>query len=445
MKRLIDRTKRLPDTRSAAIGENPSPAERRIPMRVSLSMALAAIVSALFVASAEAQYPAPYPTPPSYGLTSLADEATEPGLLEPTATTNDLWSGNQATASGCDSCGDKNCGGKCRGRFWGLGCCFDRCGCWSATVGGLYLRRDRPNDQWLSFDTADINSHLLSTRDADTKWNDGVEVRLRRELACNRALELVYWGRFHDSATATVTDAAAAGDLNTTMNMSNVFFSGGGSEVVDWFDDADQHTITRDLEFHNVEFNLLHHAIYSEGCGAANLSWYGGLRFFRVDDGLLYSSVAGAAGGPGGTATAGGTASLDLDTENNLIGVQIGALGEYFVTDSLSLNLGGNIGLYGNDINQRFRVNNTDGETAYDIRSSKTDVSFLAQIDLGGSWYVGNRWRLFTGYRAVAVTGLALTDDQLPTFLADADGIADIDSGSSMILHGGYMGAEFTF
>lgn len=417
-------------------------------MRVHVSLALAAIMSTAFAATADAQQTAPLwsgyasqPTPPSYSLTAVGDNVGEPGLLSDTGDNHPVWPENVETG-GCDTCGDKSCGG-CKGKQWGLGKCFDRCACWSATFAGLYLRRDRPNDQWLSFDTNDVSSHLLSTRDADTDWNDGFEVRLRRTIGCNRALELVYWGRFNDSASATVTDAAAVGDLNTTMNMSNVFFNGGASEVVDWFDDADSHTITRDLEFHNVELNLINESLI--GNSTANVSWYGGLRFFRMDEGLLYSSVAGAAGGPGGTATPGGTAYLDVDTENNLIGVQVGAMGEYFLTCNLSFYLNGNIGLYGNDINQRFQVYNSDGETAYDIRSSKTDVSFLSQIDLGGSWYVGERWRLFAGYRAVAITGLALADDQLPTFLADSDGISDLDSGSSTILHGGVFGAEFSF
>jgi hypothetical protein len=414
-------------------------------MRVYVSLALAAILSASLTTIADAQQAAPlwnsYSSEVAQPNYSLSSYGSEPGLLSTAG--DSLWADNVSTG-GCDACGDSKCGG-CRGRFWGLGRCFDGCGCWSATVAGLYLRRDRPNDQWLSFDTNDISSHLLSTRDADTKWNDGFEVRLRREISCNRALELVYWGRFHDRSTATVTDAAAVGDLNTTMNMSGVAFNGGGSDVVDWFDDAAAHSITRDLEFHNVELNLIHESLCGDSCSAASLSWYGGLRFFRVDEGLRYSSVAGAAGGPGGSATPGGTASLDVDTENNLIGVQVGALGEYYVTNNLSVFMNGNVGLYGNDINQRFQVYNSDDETAYDIRSTKTDVSFLAQIDIGGSWYVGERWRLFSGYRAVAVTGLALTDDQLPAFLADSNGIADIDSGSSMILHGGFMGAEFTF
>ena len=414
-------------------------------MRVCTSLALAAILSTAFAATADAQQLAPLwngyvseAAPPSYSMTSIDDAPSEPGLL------NDVGSGDvfaDNVASDCSASGGKSC----KGSYWGLGKCFDRCACWSATIAGLYLQRDRPNDKWLSFDTNDITSHLLSTRAADTDWNDGIEVRLRRTIGCDRALELVYWGRFSDSASATVTDADAVGDLNTTMNMSNVFFNGGGSEVVDWFDAAASHTITRDLEFHNVELNLINESLLNNGCNGANIAWYGGLRFFRMDEGLLYSSVAGAAGGPGGTATPGGTAYVDVDTENNLIGVQVGALGEYFITERLSFYLNGNIGLYGNDINQRFQVYNTDGETAYDIRSTKTDVSFLSQIDLGGSWYVGERWRLFAGYRAVAITGLALADDQLPAFLADSGGIADIDSGSSTILHGGVFGAEFSF
>ena len=423
-------------------------------MKIHVSLIAALAASALSCGSVLAQQPygqAPLwnnysheAAQPVYSQAAQANNYGEPSQFQPA--TYSSWLGDDASGDaggGCGTCGDKSCGG-CAKSGWGLGKCVESCGCWSATFAGLYLRRDRPRDQWLSFDTNDVTSHLLSTRDADTKWNGGFEMRLQREIGCNRALELVYWGRWDDEATATVTDAAAVGDLNTTMNMSGVTFT-GGDDVVDWYDDAASHTVRRDLEFHNVEINLIREAICADSCNSLNFSWYAGVRFFRLDDGLLFSSVAGAAGGPGGSATPGGVASLDVDIENNLIGFQIGGEAEYYLTNNLSLFVNSNIGLYGNDINQRFQVYNDESEVAYDINSHKTDVSFLAQIDIGGSWYLGNRWRLFTGYRAVAVTGMALTDDQLPAFLADTNGIADIDSGSSMILHGGFTGLEFTF
>lgn len=380
------------------------------------------------------------PGDPYYSIQpSFASSEDAPADLSPaSADDQNMWD-DDSTQKWSEDCG-------CSGGFWGLGRCLTGCGCgcWTTSVAGLYLRRDTPDPTWLSFDTADVTSALLGTTDANTHWHNGVEARLRRSFGCDKALELVYWGRFEDTATASVTSADVAGSLNTPITISPVTFA-GGDDVVDWYDDAASHTIRRDIEFHNVELNFIKDSLCDGSCGPLQAEWFCGLRFFKMDEGLLFTGVAGPGGGPGGSATPGGSAFMDVDTENNLVGFQVGVRGDYYLTDYFSLYLAPSVGIYGNRMDMRFQVYNDEGEEAFDIQSRRNGVSFLTQIDLGGAWQVTERWRAFAGYRVVAATGLALADDQFPAFLADTAGIADIDTSGSMVLHGGVFGLEFAF
>jgi hypothetical protein len=85
------------------------------------------------------------------------------------------------------------------------------------------------------------------------------------------------------------------------------------------------------------------------------------------------------------------------------------------------------------------------GNVLYPLRSSEDDVAFLAQLDVGVEYQINCRWRAFAGYRAVAVTGVALTDSQIPQIVIDAPEWQDVDTNGSLILHGGFAGLECRF
>jgi hypothetical protein len=112
------------------------------------------------------------------------------------------------------------------------------------------------------------------------------------------------------------------------------------------------------------------------------------------------------------------------------------------------------MGVFNNHVNQMQRIYNVNGVAvvgsgnplagqAYDINTTKDDVSFLAEIDLGLDYRMSRRWTLNFGYRAVALTGVALATTQIPRNFADIPGAQDIDNDESLILHGGYVGATY--
>jgi hypothetical protein len=77
------------------------------------------------------------------------------------------------------------------------------------------------------------------------------------------------------------------------------------------------------------------------------------------------------------------------------------------------------------------------------VNSHKKDVSFVGEIRLGGDYWFTPNWRISGGYRALGITGVALSTNQIPRDLQGIDDVIDVDTNGSLILHGGYFGTEF--
>ncbi|MFP6676999.1 MAG: hypothetical protein VB878_18085 [Pirellulaceae bacterium] len=82
---------------------------------------------------------------------------------------------------------------------------------------------------------------------------------------------------------------------------------------------------------------------------------------------------------------------------------------------------------------------------AYQIWSTKQDISMIAELDLGIDFMFNSQWSTGFGYRAVGVTGAALSTDQIPRFFEYLDGARKINSTGSILLHGAYWQAGYVW
>ena len=259
----------------------------------------------------------------------------------------------------------------------------------------------------------------------------------------------------------TLLAADLVGNLDTALNYNSLAYDdgGGASAVNDWFDDAQVHRLRRDYEFHNLEVNLLGSAcnipLQSDCPCTLNMHWSAGVRYFRFDEDFQF-----ATDDVDDTFT--GTADElyhNINVENSLLGFQLGAGSEYN-WGRLALMSDIKFGIYGNYMeNHQSMVGGTGvyatidnvaspyNGAAYNFNGSKTGVSFLGEVDLGLRYRVTSRWSMRAGWRAMAVTGVALSVHQFPDNFnfEDAIGAGDVERNGSMILHGGYVGAEYNY
>jgi hypothetical protein len=158
---------------------------------------------------------------------------------------------------------------------------------------------------------------------------------------------------------------------------------------------------------------------------------------------LLWTSVAGGFNfGDNGGAD---QANLNVHCENDMAGFQIGALVNYKLTNRLSIFGLPKMGIFGDYAQAESRYYRGDGIVNFDIVGHKDTVSFLGSFDLGLNYDVGQRWSIVGGYRVVAVSGIALSDNQIPHFLAAASEFADVKTNGDLIVHGAFLGATFRF
>lgn len=324
------------------------------------------------------------------------------------------------------------------------------CNRWNVYVGGLGMTRDRPNKLWTTYQT-NVNERQLAFP-PDSDWAGGGEVRLGRSCGCNceYKLEAVFW--ILDDMTGDLTFGALQNgfqSVSTPLNVTlpPVEFPSDDVALDEIFDSAAAHRISRTSNFLNVELNLW--GGQAPSCGRFSGSWLAGVRYLRFRDNLLFGSVnEGFIFGLDPSQEA----YIESDVENNLVGFQIGGRGECCITHGFSAFVAPTVGIYGNHISQESSIYRGTGELANGVDtgndlvfdSSKEDFAMLGQIDVGLSYTYCN-WRLYGGYRAIGMTGVALADNQIPFYVGAEDEWLDIDSNGSLILHGGFGGVEYRF
>ena len=275
----------------------------------------------------------------------------------------------------------------------------------------------------------------------------GLGVSLAARKANGNGREFVYWGLDDDSTFnfgfTPATDFFSIGQLEDVQ----LFGQSGAQSAFSFFNNVNNLSVVRDTEINNIEANLLRNGgNYNTRHGkSGNFELLGGLRLFQFDESL---SILGG--------TAAGSAEYLLETENFLIGAQLGARNEVSLTKRLRLATGINVGLFNNRSETRQRLFDQDGNFAtvvggtapgHDVDYSDTqdDIAIMGEFKVGLIMQVSERFRGNIGYRALGVGGVALAEDQIPLNITDSGLLQRSNTNGSLLLHGVYFGAEACF
>ncbi len=352
---------------------------------------------------------------------------------------------------------------------------------------------------------------VLSTRDVDTDFQGGVEFRLGRVFggganpcggcACGPTwgLEAVYWTLFENNEYAEFVDDATVRTYSMMPTRGLFYDPGSGALPVNDFWDygtpvpaTNTIVVTRarassSFEVNNIELNLLRLSLCGNACGGPAMcnvgcdsgscdtcatggcdggqcaTGYGagrgrfsrfsctgvcGVRYLEIDESFMY----GVDYFNTATSTA-GFLDYHAQTENKLVGAQLGCNGIYRIGCKWGVHMNTLVGVYGNDIDVRQYFNNpVGGQVQYstgedfDVYASKTDVSMLGEVRLGASYQATCHLRLYGGWRALGITGLALASDQAPNAFLNASQLSNyVNSNGSLILHGLQTGVEWNY
>ncbi len=336
-----------------------------------------------------------------------------------------VW--NEALAGNCASCGTGT--GQSSGSLW------------SVQARALLMTRVTPDAFHFNFESTTPAECILRSDDPGLNWRQGgVDLTLERRIGCNGRLQLNYWTLAPSDDQINVSIPGLV--LNTTINLNPVAGVSqlllAGSTLDTYFDGAGEQLLRRNNEIHNVEVNYTHDIALSGPGRPFGFSALAGFRYFRFDEGLQFGSVQNGFqfGDNGGI----NEAYYDVDTLNSLYGFQAGGRIERFLFGRFRVYTDAKAGVFYNNAEQQSQVFRGDGAQAFDLASSEDVFSFIAQVEVGVDMEITQWLRGNIGYRALGVSGVALSDQQIPAFIHDSGSILDVNTAGSLVLHGGYAG-----
>ncbi|WP_425396464.1 BBP7 family outer membrane beta-barrel protein [Aeoliella sp.] len=356
--------------------------------------------------------------------------------------------------SGCDTCNTGVAYGGCEPCCPPPACapCPTPCTrCWFASLGALFITREPQDSYTFSYDSANEDDQYVDAADCDMSFSPGVEASVGWYDCCtNTGFELTYWQLLPgDESTQMLGADLAPGFLDGIRNYDQLDYNGGTADAS--VNAAVIHRLTRSWDVYNVEANRLI-VFRNDGCGSPwRFQSVAGFRYFKFKETLGFVSD------PSETIIDGDADEyrIDIRTDNQLIGFQLGGITERCIGQRWTVRLIGKAGLYNNHITMNYFEGGSAGAAVINngpnagqamvVNTSTNDLAFLGEFGAGVACRVGSRWRLGADYRVVGATGLALPTDQI---YFDTRGINDvrvIDSNGSLLLHGAFVRAERSF
>ena len=309
----------------------------------------------------------------------------------------------------------------------------------------LGFRRNYGEDRLLS---SNGGGESLTTGDADHRQIGGFETYLIARDSTGVGWEFRYFGLFPSENTATI----GGGPSTSLIGFNDIAVAPGDPTLADIFNGGSFHALTRDTSIFNFEFNFLRNH--------SNLGWFNGIlcntetlvgfRYFDFDENLTYTSGSDSGDGPR-------SASFNQSVENSLFGLQTGGRSEFNIFKRFKGSFGLKLGAFYTRARSNRRIfgefadgsafnpsiqGNGDG---FDFGDAESDVSFLAELDLGLIYHLSQSSRLRLGYRRLGISGLAFASNNIPDDVADIEQLGDTTDSQSLRLRGIYFSYELAF
>lgn len=272
---------------------------------------------------------------------------------------------------------------------------------WEVDVDLVGLRRRKANDYPLITDQAG-GGVVLNALDLDFDYKLGFHVDLIHQSAYG-------WGWEIETLGVPTWDGKHAVAGNLQLN-------GPGFDVAI---DPAAFSVDYRSSLYSVELNARQSDGYRWAC-------YAGFRYMRFSDDLTVSELNAPVLG-----------ALDIGTENNLYGLQLG--GDLLVYDRggpLNASIELKVGVYGNDVRQRTRSSLVPPAVA----ASAKKPLLAGEMEFLLTYKLSPRWKVRGSYKLIGLDSVALAPDQI--------GATDLGTGraaihyNSLLLDGGLLGVE---
>jgi hypothetical protein len=286
---------------------------------------------------------------------------------------------------------------------------------WDVSFEALWLERDTGAGVHLGYTGYNFDAHAPQARPTHNLWSDdvllplepGIRFQLIGRISDRMTIEASGWGLQQWSIGRTIYGDPAG---ETVLGHSPWLQT---SELAGGFDNSLGYTYSSEVA--NAEINQRFKLFAFDPYRA--LSWLWGVRYFHLSEDFTLS---------GSDLYTGDYENLNWQTQNNLIGMQLG-LQSAWGWDRFQLSTEIKAGLFANVYTQHGTdsANGTSGFQPFDVSHGGTDLAAIVELSLLARYRLTNCLWLRAGYQYYCATGLALGPRQLGGY--DTGGTVQLD------------------
>jgi len=323
---------------------------------------------------------------------------------------------------------------------------------WQAFVDRTWNRVENPNyheddpdpeDQYI-WEWEDTVTHALGTQDLHFGFQCGGRALIGRTLGTSHAIEVSYFEVTDWSELAAVRDATEFVDDvddDGVPDFDNPFgaslfspFSDFGDPAIEGLDYNSMARISYTSSLDNLEWNLRRWILY--GPGQLQASVLAGGRYMNVSERFGYYTES--------TSPADASVAVTTNTQNTMLGVQIGAMFEFFVDPGWWIDCEVKGGVFSNEASQQtvFAPDNVRDYPDRNVGFREEDVTcWVLDLRLNATVLITPRLAVIGGYHALWLDGLALASENMSQDVdVLASGPATLVDNGKVVYHGPHLG-----
>ena len=306
------------------------------------------------------------------------------------------------------------------------------------TVDAMFVGRDVFND--VSYQAIRPGGPVILDTDTDFPFeiSSGVRAKASRGLMETLRLEGIYMGQLSwdkDASERDITPNSQGGFGNLTSPFSNF----GVPVPVPGLDFNSLAMIAYTAELENFELNLLHRTGLL--CCALETSFVCGVRYVRMNESFSYGTQTSLPGAVLALNT------IDTQTENELLGGQLGLLSAYKITERCYLEFELKAALAQNIATQNTRYRNLNTATGDLFLGRSTtgagegNLAVVGDINLVLNHELNDAVTFRLGYYAMFMDGVAIAHENVPDDFGRLTlGPGYLNHNGSVAYHGPHVG-----
>ncbi len=310
---------------------------------------------------------------------------------------------------------------------------------WYAKTEMMALWRDN-KDSFPFATLGPLGPVALSTSDFRSDFQAGVRATVGKTLGDWYRLELSYFGSYawDDLVAVRNLDANDAGDTGNFYSPFSGFGNPVGVVGADYNEFASLRIRSR---LDNGEFNLRRRMLMRPGSYEA--SFLIGARYMQISEEFDYQTQSTL---PGPFPR---TNDVLIDTRNEMIGIQVGVLGQFLFQPRCWIDWETKGGIFQNraSVARGFTVTEAGGQLSSTFGTDQLDrTSFVGEVSVQFNYQFSPAWTFNAGYTAMWVTGVALGANNFETDLGMlAVGPTLLDHSGEVVYHGPSAGLTFAW